>query len=164
MMTSCVVIYSDELGQMDRASLRATAIAWHSGRVLLRHRPGTTTDARAGRAGYDWKAHARPNQMPPASPWRIWLVRAGRGFGKTRTGSEWVRAQMESGRCRRMALVGRTAADTRDVMVEGPAGILAVSPPETRPVYEPSKRRLTWPNGGQAFCYSAEEPDRLRGP
>lgn len=89
---------------------------------------------------------------------------AGRGWGKTRTGVEWVRAQVESGRCGRVALIAPTAADVRDVMVEGESGILAISPTGNRPAYEPSKRRLTWPNGAMATTYSADEPDRLRGP
>lgn len=89
---------------------------------------------------------------------------AGRGFGKTRTGAEWVRGLVESGQAKRIALIAPTAADARDVMVEGESGILACSPPWFRPVYEPSKRRLTWPNGALATTYSADEPERLRGP
>jgi predicted phage terminase large subunit-like protein len=89
---------------------------------------------------------------------------AGRGFGKTRTGAEWIRSQAESGRYGRMALVAATAADIRSVVVEGESGILAISPPWCRPVYQPSKRRLVWPNGAQAETFSADEPDRLRGP
>src|SRR5215470_4914009 len=88
---------------------------------------------------------------------------AGRGFGKTRSGAEWVRAEVKAGR-RRIALVGPTAADARNVMVEGASGILAISPNLERPLYEPSKRRLTWPNGAVAITYSADEPERLRGP
>jgi predicted phage terminase large subunit-like protein len=89
---------------------------------------------------------------------------AGRGFGKTRTGAEWVRAQIASGKYRRMALIAPTAADARDVMVEGESGLLHIGPPERRPLYEPSKRRLTWANGAMATLYSADEPNRLRGP
>ncbi len=94
----------------------------------------------------------------------MWLLLAGRGFGKSRTGAEWVREQVESGRSRRIALVAPTAADVRDVMIEGESGLLAICPPWNMPVYESSKRRLTWPNGAIATTYSAEEPDRLRGP
>src|SRR5262252_4183235 len=112
---------------------------------------------------YDWRYRARPEQLPPAEPWRIWLLLAGRGFGKTRSGAEWVRAEVKAGR-RRIALVGPTAADARHVMVEGASGILAISPDPERPLYEPSKRRLTWPNGAIATTYSADEPERLRGP
>lgn len=110
-----------------------------------------------------WRA--RPEQLPPADPnWVVWLLLAGRGFGKTRTGAETVRAEIEAGRAQRVALVAPTAADVRDVMVEGESGILNVSPPWFRPLYEPSKRRLTWPNGSVATCFSADEPERLRGP
>jgi len=111
----------------------------------------------------DWRYRARPEQLPPAGSWRIWLLMAGRGFGKTRCGAEWVRAEVKAGR-RRIALVGPTAADARNVMVEGASGILAISPGPERPLYEPSKRRLTWPNGAIATTYSADEPERLRGP
>jgi predicted phage terminase large subunit-like protein len=113
---------------------------------------------------HDWRVWGRPEQQAPEGDWRVWLLLAGRGFGKTRTGAEWVRAEVEAGRRGRLALVAPTAADARDVMVEGESGVLAVSPPGFRPLYEPSKRRLTWPNGAQATTYSADEPDRLRGP
>src|SRR5437763_6229492 len=111
-----------------------------------------------------WPAIARPNQLPPPGDLQVWLLLAGRGFGKTRTLAEWVCQQAASGRAGRIALVAATAADARDVLVEGQSGILAVSPPWFRPVYEPSKRRLTWPNGAIATTFSAEEPERLRGP
>ncbi len=96
---------------------------------------------------------------------QLWLFLAGRGVGKTRAGAEWIRAEVERGRRGRLALIGPTAADVRDVMVEGESGIRAISPPETRPQYQPTRRRLYWPhNGATAMLYSAEEPDRLRGP
>jgi phage terminase large subunit-like protein len=113
---------------------------------------------------YDWSFWARPAQLPPAGSWRVWLLLAGRGFGKTRTGAELVRARVAGWTARRLALVAPTAADARNVMVEGESGILAISPPWDRPRYEPSKRRLTWPNGAIATLYSADEPERLRGP
>ena len=113
---------------------------------------------------FDWPTWARPNQLAPPGNWRTWLVLAGRGWGKTKTGAEWVRSHVESGNARRIALVAATAADARDVMVEGDSGILECSSPWCKPVYEPSKRRVIWPNGAQATCYSAEEPRRLRGP
>src|SRR5438477_4075993 len=114
--------------------------------------------------GASWPAIARPNQLPPPGNWQVWLLLAGRGFGKTRTLAEWVCQQSASGRAGRIALVAATAADARDVLVEGQSGILAAAPPGFRPVYEPSKRRLTWPNGAMATTFSAEEPERLRGP
>lgn len=113
--------------------------------------------------GYAWPLHARPNQLTPPGSWVTWLVLAGRGFGKTRTGAEFTREEHAAGKGR-IALVAPTAADAREVMVEGESGILACSPAENRPHYEPSKRRLTWPDGGIATTYSADEPDRLRGP
>lgn len=111
-----------------------------------------------------WIATARPDQLPPAGDWLTWLILAGRGWGKSRTGAEWVRSLAEGAITPRIALVGPTAADVRDTMVEGESGILATASDLCRPVYEPSKRRLTWPNGVQATLFSSEEPDRLRGP
>lgn len=111
-----------------------------------------------------WSAQARPEQLPPPGDWSSWLILAGRGWGKTRTGSEWTRSIAESGRVHRIALVGPTAADVRDVMVEGESGLLSICPRHFRPDYEPSKRRLTWPNNCIATMFSSEEPDRLRGP
>jgi predicted phage terminase large subunit-like protein len=112
----------------------------------------------------DWRSIARPEQLPPTGDWSIWMINAGRGFGKTRTGAEWTRALAEAASVSRIALVGPTAADVRDVMVEGESGLLAIAPNSNRPIYEPSKRRLTWPNGVQAALFSSEEPERLRGP
>lgn len=112
---------------------------------------------------YNWKFWARPDQLAPGGDWRTWLILAGRGWGKSRTGSELVREWALGSPCR-IALVGLTAADARDVMVEGESGILAVHPDHEKPLYEPSKRRLTWPNGSIATCYNASEPDQLRGP
>lgn len=111
---------------------------------------------------HDWESWARPNQLAPAGDWRGWLLMAGRGFGKTRTLVEWVRSNLQPDD--RVAIVGPTAGDVRDVLIEGESGILATSPPWMRPEYEPSKRRLTWPSGAMAITYSADEPDRLRGP
>ncbi len=110
----------------------------------------------------DWRFWARPDQIAPEGDWRVWLILAGRGFGKTRCGAEWVHEQIRQGR-ERIALVGETKADVRDVMVEGESGILATAG-RNRPLYEPSKRRLTWPNGAIGVCYSGDEPDQLRGP
>ena len=112
----------------------------------------------------DWRLWARDNQLPPPGEWFTWLILAGRGFGKTRTGVEYVLERVEAGQARRIALVAPTAADGRDTMVEGESGILACAPKRNLPIYEPSKRRLTWPNGAIATLFSAEEPERLRGP
>lgn len=117
-----------------------------------------------------WPFWARPNQLEPPGDWDGWIILAGRGFGKTRTGAEWIRANvcgdtpLSGGRYGRIALIAETAADARDVMVEGESGLLAVHEKEQRPIYEPSKRRVTWPNGATATLYNATEPDQLRGP
>lgn len=113
---------------------------------------------------YDWRSWARPEQLQPPGDWLTWLVQAGRGFGKNRTGSEWIRERVEHEGARRLGLVGRTPADVRDTMIEGDSGILACCPETTRPKYEPSKRRLTWPNGAVALTFTSYEPDQLRGP
>jgi phage terminase large subunit-like protein len=113
---------------------------------------------------YSWDCWKRPKQGTPEGDWRVWLIMAGRGFGKTRTGAEFVREQISQGKAKRVALVGATAADVRDTMIEGESGLLSVFPPHQRPRYEPSKRRVTFHNGATATAYSADEPDRLRGP
>lgn len=109
-----------------------------------------------------WK-HARADQRPPVGDWLTWLMRGGRGSGKTRTGAEWTN-KVAPKIAPRFALIAPTGPDARDIMVEGESGILATAKPGERPLWEPSKRRLTWPNGAMGFCYSGEEPDRLRGP
>ena len=112
---------------------------------------------------YAWRFYARPKQLPPESDWAVWLILAGRGFGKTRAGAGWVheRAMEQPGRY--IAMVARTPAEARDFMIDGPGGILQNTPPNERPEYQPSKRRITWPNGSQATVYSGDEPDQLRG-
>ena len=116
---------------------------------------------------WDWSFWGRPEQQrPEGNDWNIWMYLAGRGAGKTRTAAEWVREEAKHTNTgqRRFALVARTAADVRDVIVEGESGIINVTPPSERPLYEPSKRRLTWPNGNTATCFTADEPDSIRGP
>ncbi|WP_284164465.1 terminase family protein [Frigidibacter sp. SD6-1] len=113
---------------------------------------------------------ALPHQMAPEGAWRTWVIMGGRGAGKTRAGAEWVRAQVEgarpldTGRAKSVALVGETIDQVREVMVFGPSGILACSPPDRRPVWEAGRRRLVWPNGAVAQVFSAHEPESLRGP
>lgn len=122
------------------------------------------TETEAVELLYDWSFWRRPNQVPPEG-WRQWFIRAGRGFGKTRTGAETVRELCQTIQTHgRAALVAPTAGDGRDVLVEGESGILECHSRAERPHYEPSKRRLTWPSGSIATLYSGEEPDRLRGP
>jgi phage terminase large subunit-like protein len=125
---------------------------------------------------YDWQFWGREDQLEPppigpsGTPWLTWLILAGRGFGKTRTGAETIRkwatgkTPLAPGQCSRIAIVAETSADARDVLVEGESGILSCHPKDFRPRYEPSKRRLTWPNGAVATTYNATEPDQLRGP
>jgi len=122
------------------------------------------TDHERKELHHHWTLWARYDQLPPAGDWSAWLICAGRGFGKTRAGAEWVRAVAKREPDARIALVGASLAEARAVMVEGESGILACSPPHRCPVYEPSLRRLTWANGAQATLYSAAEPESLRGP
>lgn len=114
---------------------------------------------------YDWSFWGRPTQIPPDDgTWSIYAMVAGRGAGKTRAGAEWVhKMAMENPGCR-IALVARTAADTRDVMVNGESGITSIGHPDDRPTYRPAYRSVVWANGSQATLFSAEEPDQLRGP
>lgn len=120
---------------------------------------------------HDWHFWARPDQLPPADDcecgcegrWLVWLILAGRGWGKTRTGAEWCHENINNGTYRRLHLVGSTASDVRDIMVEGPSGILATAKPENPVHYSPTKRRLEWANGAVALCFSADEPERFRG-
>ena len=113
---------------------------------------------------YHWNLWARRNQLAPPGDWQCWLISAGRGFGKTRAGAEWIRDQARRTPDMRIALVGASLTEARSVMVEGESGLLAVCPPENMPLFEPSLRRVCWPNGAQATLYSAGEPDSLRGP
>lgn len=106
--------------------------------------------------------HRENHQVPPADDWATWLFLGGRGAGKTFAGAAWVIEQAEEGG--RLALVGPTFHDVREVMIEGPSGLRALSPPDARPRWEASRRRLVWPNGAVAYAFSAEDPDSLRGP
>ena len=110
---------------------------------------------------YLWDWWARPNQKIPPGNWAVWLILAGRGYGKTRVGAETVRIWARSNRF--VNLIGATADDARDIMIEGESGILAICPTRERPKYIPSKRRLEWPNGCVSLIFTADEPDRLRG-
>ncbi|MEQ8900016.1 MAG: terminase family protein [Roseovarius sp.] len=113
---------------------------------------------------------ALEHQLPPDGGWRTWVIMGGRGAGKTRAGAEWVRAQVEGGRpldegrCKRLALVGETIDQVREVMIFGESGILACSPPDRRPEWQATRKRLVWPNGAIAQAFSAHDPEGLRGP
>jgi predicted phage terminase large subunit-like protein len=111
-----------------------------------------------------WRSRLRKEQLAPLGEWLIWLFMGGRGTGKTLAGGHFVHELVASGKYGRIALVAPTASDARDTMVEGVSGILETAPNWNRPTYEPSKRRLTWPNGAFATAFSSEEPERLRGP
>lgn len=113
---------------------------------------------------------ALPHQLPPEGAWKTWVIMGGRGAGKTRAGAEWVRAEVEGatpadpGRARRVALVGETVDQVREVMIFGESGIMACSPPDRRPDWQATRKQLLWPNGAVAQVFSAHEPDNLRGP
>lgn len=130
---------------------------------LLKQALASMTEAQKTAILTDWGFWARKNQMLPPGAWVLWAILAGRGFGKTRTGAETVRKWVEQG-YRRIHLVGATAADARDVMVQGESGLLSVFPSHQRPLYEPSKRLITFHTGAVAITFSADEPERLRGP
>ena len=119
------------------------------------------SDEEAVRLLHDWSWWARPSQMLPEGDWVTWLAKAGRGWGKTRVGAETVRIWAKDFRL--VSLVGPTADDARDIMIEGESGILACCPKGERPHYRPSKRRLEWPNGARSLIFTADEPERLRG-
>jgi phage terminase large subunit-like protein len=113
---------------------------------------------------------ALPHQLPPSGDWKTWVIMGGRGAGKTRAGSEWIRARVEGakpgdpGLSRRIALVGETVEQVREVMIFGDSGLLACSPPDRKPEWQASRKRLLWPNGAVAQVFSAHEPESLRGP
>jgi phage terminase large subunit-like protein len=113
---------------------------------------------------YRWERWARSEQLEPPGEWSVWLNLAGRGNGKTRTLCEWVRYRVERCGARRLVIAASTSADVRDTVVEGESGLLAVFPPHRRPLYEPSKRRVTFAGGARAVLLSADRPDRFRGP
>lgn len=122
---------------------------------------GEIDDTQAGAGAYVWPTWARPEQRLPSGHWRYWLVKAGRGWGKTRTGVEAVRAWAED--YEYINLIGATADDARDIMIEGESGILACCPKDNRPEYKKSDRQLIWPSGAKSLIFTADEPDRLRG-
>ena len=112
---------------------------------------------------------ALPHQLPPEGMWKTWVILGGRGAGKTRAGAEWVRAQVEGagpldeGAARRVALVGETVDQVREVMVFGDSGIMACSPPDRRPEWQATRRRLVWPNGAEARVFSGHDPESRKG-
>lgn len=112
----------------------------------------------------DWRFWARDDQLAPETDWTTWLLLGGRGAGKTRAGAEWIRGQVKARQAGRIALIGETLGDVREVMIDGPSGLRAIEPSRSRPRYEASRKRLLWQNGAVAYAFSASEPDSLRGP
>jgi phage terminase large subunit-like protein len=132
--------------------------------AMLSDLPAPDADELDKRYRHDWSMWARPKQREPQGEWDVLGLVAGRGGGKSRSGAEMVRRRAEKYPGIRIALVGRTAADVRDVMVLGKSGLLAVASPWCRPVYQPTNRVVRWPNGSEAHMYSADKPDQVRGP
>lgn len=113
---------------------------------------------------YLWDYTARKEQLPPQGDWRVWMIMAGRGFGKTRAGAEWVRMIADANPHARIALISSSLAEARAVMVEGESGLLAICRPDHQPIFEPSLHRIRFASGAQAQLFSAAEPENLRGP
>ena len=155
-----------------------TPFALRSGAALLASGPpeqqeaflNSLSDMALGALPFMFDFWAMPHQLPPGGNWRSWVILGGRGAGKTRAGAEWVRSRVEGSRpadpgpARRVALIGETYDQAREVMVFGDSGLLACSPPDRRPVWEAGRRRLVWPNGAVAQVFSAQDPEALRGP
>jgi phage terminase large subunit-like protein len=125
--------------------------------------PAQVIVAADGAAASAWAAIAHKAQRPPAGQWSTWLFQGGRGAGKTRAGAEWLAARAEATPGGVFALIGPTMHDAREVMIDGVSGVRNL-PGRERPIYEHVRKRLTWKNGATAFAFSAEEPERLRGP
>lgn len=149
----------------------ASAVLTRAARLLARRPPDARLraiaglpDALAAQALYNWPCWAHDGQLPPPGDWSVWLAMAGRGFGKTRAGAEWVGAQARVDGALRIALVGATMDEARDVMVEGVSGLLRLGPPAQRPRWLEAKGRLVWPSGAEAYLYSGANPEGLRGP
>ncbi len=147
-----------------------TVSSWRTAHELIVDKKGDWRDYVNNMSGkalklieHDWDFWRRADQIPPDGDWCLWLVMAGRGFGKTRMGAQWVREKALANPQARIAIIGATLAEARSVMVEGESGILLISGDE-RPDWEPSLRRLKWNNGAVATLYSAAEPESLRGP
>ncbi|CAN5117840.1 terminase family protein [soil metagenome] len=149
------------MNEQGLSDFEAVAALGDEDRLLLLRAIG---DAGLTRLATRWEHRARPAQLPPPGDWTVWLVMAGRGFGKTRLGAEWVRGIAEADATARIALIGASLHEARAVMVEGESGLLAIAPPWARPFWQPSRRQLVWPHGAMATIYGAAEADALRGP
>lgn len=143
-------------GDLSRAQRIVKAGAWPDLRAGL-------SDVEAAALLNDWRFWQRPSQTAPEGDWSVWLFRGGRGAGKTRTGAEWIRDNVRAG-AQRIALVAPTVGDVRDVIIEGESGLLSVFPDHQRPTWIPTRRRIVFHTGAIGTTFSAEKPDRLRGP
>jgi hypothetical protein len=143
-------------------SLNFELIATDASKDLIRCLWAILTPNECARLLRSWWFWRRPAQTPPPGQWRTWVLLGGRGAGKTRAGAEWIREQVEWGGRRRIALIGPTFHDVREVMIEGPSGLRALS--GRAPTWEAVRRRLVWPNGAEAHALSASDPESLRGP
>ena len=160
----------EQLDERGALATRARRVKTRSGRsqaALTDHSPWEwySEFCSCGLPPGECRAHprARTSQRPPAGDWRVWAYIAGRGAGKTRAGASWIQQRVDDGTMKLGCLIAPTAADIRDVMVEGPSGLIAVAPSWSRPRFESSKRRVEWPNGARAVCLSGEEPERAAG-
>src|SRR3954454_7025642 len=169
MTTTCLQTPTDSVSRLRTALTRLSAAGWTE--AYLNEESFRT----ASRLHHDFAVLAHPHQEHreagnDSGPWTTWLMLGGRGAGKTRTGAEWVRAMVHgtapwTGRAHgRIALVGETLHDAREVMVEGESGLLRTSPREQRPEWIPTRKRLQWPNGAVGQVFSADDPQSLRGP
>ncbi len=156
---------------LTRHALRSGAVSMASAPIWMRERFLEQLEANELQAlPYLFDFWALDHQLPPEGDWRTWVILGGRGAGKTRAGAEWVRAQVEGSRslqagvARRVALVGETYDQVRDVMIEGESGILRCTPPDRRPQWKATSRKLVWPNGAEAQAFSAHDFEALRGP
>ena len=149
---------------MSRSSASRAARLLNLPRAECREALAAMSERQQHAVRHYWGLWAHEGQLPPEGDWLAWLILAGRGFGKTRAGAEWVRARAEADPEARIALVGASLGEVRSVMVEGESGLLAIAPYGKKPKFEPSKRQLQWPGGGRAMLYSAGEAESLRGP
>ncbi len=111
-----------------------------------------------------WSMKARPNQLPPPGDWLYWMILAGRGFGKTQTGSGTIQMWVQQGLHKKIALISQTISEARSIMVEGVSGILSMYHPADRPIFKPSQKMITWHSGATARLFSGDVVDSLRGP
>jgi phage terminase large subunit-like protein len=164
MLQTPVPIPTNDLSQAERDALLPEAERLEQMKSILGGITSKKSQELAEALEFNWSYWGRPSQFAPDGDWSVWLMLAGRGFGKTRAGAEWVRGHAEANPDCRIALVADSFAEARNIMVEGVSGLMNIGHPDQRPVFEPSLKRVKWPNGAVATLYSAGEPDSLRGP